>query len=243
MGLHTQLTRFVAWHLTSGVVAAGPFKGLRFTNETAGNALAPKLVGTYELELHGPVHQIIAAAPRRIVNVGAAEGYFAIGFARAVPGVSVVAYEAEVARCDQIRRLAAVNHVPDRVRVEGYCDLETFRKTLETVAPATVVMDIEGGEKELLNLEKVPQLRTCTILVEVHHATHANLEKLLSDRFYGTHKASAIPQRERIAADFLLPLPGWLSPFRASFKRRAMNEKKPPRAVSWLFLEPVAAAS
>src|SRR5437868_4115037 len=116
MGLHTALTRSVVWRLTSGVVASGPFKGLRYTRDVVGSALAPKLVGTYELELQGPVRQIIADAPRNIVNVGAAEGYFAVGFARAIPTASVVAYEGQEKGRKLIGRLAELNGVSERVR-------------------------------------------------------------------------------------------------------------------------------
>lgn len=52
-------------------VVQGPFGGLVYTKEAAGSEFAPKLLGTYESELQGPVAELIAGKPRLIVDIGA----------------------------------------------------------------------------------------------------------------------------------------------------------------------------
>ena len=59
---------------SGGVVRAGPFAGLRYpVAQAAGSSLAPKLLGTYELEIHDFVESAIKKRPTRIVNIGAGE--------------------------------------------------------------------------------------------------------------------------------------------------------------------------
>src|SRR5215218_7302739 len=69
------------------VVRSGPFAGTAYSRDLlvdSGDAVA-KLVGTYEMELHPVVEAWISEPPRRLVNVGAAEGFYAVGFARVLP--------------------------------------------------------------------------------------------------------------------------------------------------------------
>src|SRR5262245_12927877 len=53
----------------------------------------PKLLGTYEVELQPLFEQIVAASPLTVINVGAAEGYYAAGLAVRCPAACVIAYE------------------------------------------------------------------------------------------------------------------------------------------------------
>ena len=71
--------RFVAWHGLT--VSGGPFAGLAYPDR-APISLVPKLLGIYERELHGAIEAAIRAQPGLIVNVGAADGYYAVGLAR-----------------------------------------------------------------------------------------------------------------------------------------------------------------
>jgi len=58
----------------------------------------PKLLGCYEAELH-PVFAKWQAVPfRQVVNVGAAEGYYAVGCARLWPEAQVIAFETNPGR-------------------------------------------------------------------------------------------------------------------------------------------------
>src|SRR4051795_10844916 len=68
--------RFVAWHGLT--VSGGPFAGLVYPDRTP-ISLVPKLLGIYERELHGAIEAAIRAQPDVIVNVGAADGYYAVG--------------------------------------------------------------------------------------------------------------------------------------------------------------------
>ena len=74
-------------------VQTGPFAGMKYVCQSTG-ALCPKLLGCYESELHPAIAKAISRQPKNIINVGCAEGYYAIGMARAKGGAADT-YEAD----------------------------------------------------------------------------------------------------------------------------------------------------
>ena len=77
-------------------VLSGPFKGMRYPLRSSGQGgLLPKLLGTYERELSPAIERLISDRPTLVVNVGAAEGYYAVGLALRAPQAQVIAFEME----------------------------------------------------------------------------------------------------------------------------------------------------
>ena len=165
---------FVAWHGLT--VSGGPFAGLTYPDATP-TSLVPKLLGVYERELHPAIEAAIAARPDRIVNVGAADGYYAVGFARRLPA-PVVAYEADPQQRALLARVAAANGVE-----------LTIRGAAERLPEdaGLVVMDCEGCEAVLL--DPAP-LRTATVIVELHDFV-APTDHLIA-RFAATHEVELV---------------------------------------------------
>ena len=90
--------RLVALH--GRRVLHGPFAGMDYTSEASEGGLAPRLLGTYEAELHPALAAVAARGLQLIYDVGCAEGYYAVGLARAVPGARVRAYGVAEARTE-----------------------------------------------------------------------------------------------------------------------------------------------
>jgi hypothetical protein len=60
-------------------VANGPFKGLRYPSvHTFGSALFPKLLGSYESELHPVLGGMMGNGYTTVVDIGCGEGYCAV---------------------------------------------------------------------------------------------------------------------------------------------------------------------
>lgn len=95
----------------------GPFAGLRYVPESAGSALIPKLLGCYEQELRLVLEALIRGKPRHIVNIGCAEGYYAVGLAWRLPKAEVGAYNSDSRAREFCARLARLNGVEARVRI------------------------------------------------------------------------------------------------------------------------------
>ena len=75
------------------VVQAGPFAGLRFTGQTSEGCTAPRLLGCYEHELHPHIERLIGQTFDALLNIGCADGYYAVGLAMRMPGVPVFAHD------------------------------------------------------------------------------------------------------------------------------------------------------
>jgi hypothetical protein len=169
-------------------VRHGPFAGLRFPPRADGHAsfLAAKLLGAYEREIHAALVEAIAAGPSRVVDVGAAEGYYAVGLAMLVdPRIEVLGFETDAGGRQVCREMAALNGVEGRVRLLGRCDPDALAAELPD--EAFVICDCEGYEVELLDPLRVPRLATATILAELHPLARPEVERVMGDRFGATH--------------------------------------------------------
>lgn len=213
-------------------VLAGPFEGMRYVRSSCGSALLPKLLGTYENELHPAIERLCRLGADVIVDVGAAEGYYVVGMARRAPGARVIGFETNRVGRVLTRRLARVNGVSARVSTRGYCEHEGLREALEGARAPVVICDIEGAELDLLDPREVPALRRCALLVELHEGAKPTERGVLSGRFDETHTIAFVPLAPRSIAD--LPPGITLDPGSVDF---AMDEK---RAIStgWLLMLP-----
>jgi hypothetical protein len=193
----------------SRTVASGPFEGMRYIDRSTCGALVPKLVGTYEQELHAVVEQIKRTPYTRVVVIGSAEGYYAVGLARAMPLVQVHAYDIDERARQNTLETAAINGTASRTIIAGECtheELERFRS--ETVL---VVCDIEGAELGLLDPDKAPSLRSYDMIVELHDAVGATrVRDALKQRFGSSHEIQFVQYTGRTRSNSSV-LPWWLS--------------------------------
>lgn len=175
---------------TGNTVISGPFKGMKFVAHGTHGSLAPKLIGTYESELHGIVETIVTTAYDAVANIGAAEGYYAVGLARRMPKTRALAYDTD-ARAQQVcTAVAAANGVSDRMTVGGTFTHDDFAPLSKS--RAVVLCDIEGAERELIDPERAPALEKLDLLVECHDCMIAGLSDLIAGRFSATHEIQRI---------------------------------------------------
>ena len=215
-------------------VQGGPFRGLHYVDDSICSALAPKILGTYERELAPWIEAMLREPFDLVINVGAAEGYYAVGFAQR-GGVSVVAFEAEAAGRELIARLAARNGVAGRVEVAGACAPANLRHHLAGAARPLVIVDVEGYEATLLEPAAVPDLRRATILVELHEDARPMAE-LLGARFRASHDIAEEQARPRVWAD--LPRSARVLGLAARARFLAAMDEHRPAGMRWWLLRP-----
>jgi hypothetical protein len=110
------------------------------------DSLTAKLVGSYEVEERHPfLERMIAASPPTFIDIGSAEGPYAVGVALKCPATTVHAFDVDnkVAR-RRCRELAAHNEVLERVFVHARCSGATFAEP--PPRGGFVVSDCEGAE-------------------------------------------------------------------------------------------------
>ena len=198
-------------------VLLGPFAGMRypFSFLPRNLFLGPPQVGSYEGELHPTIERIVAAAPQALVNVGAAEGYYAVGFAHRLEQLEVIAFEAEPQVADAGRRLARLNGVAGRIEWRGRCtaaELAALGPRLEGRS-VCVLMDCEGCEAELADPGLAAWIESASLLVELHTAIDPEIESRLERRLAATHATEVVRAR-----------PPWASQWEELMRLRALRQ-------------------
>ena len=215
------------------MVAQGPFRGMRYVSLSFGSAFLPKILGTYESELNPAVESICLARCDRIVDIGTAEGYYAVGMALRNPGAQLVGFELSRAARSVLRKLARCNGVSGRIKLLDRCTPEKLRAVLAGAIRPAVICDCEGAEDELLDPDRIPLLKRALILVEIHDGMVPGIAQRVEERFTATHEIQVIDSRERSCED--LPAGHDLPPDEAA---EAMYENR--RHAQWFFMTPRA---
>ena len=153
---------------TGSTVVSGPFAGLKYGDVSQGSAYIPKLLGIYERELTPQVAEIVLLHPKLIVDIGAAEGYYAVGLARLLPEARVIGFEMDASGRNALSGTVARNECAERVEVRGKCEPHDLAEALGHEDSAVVICDVEGYEEVLLDPVEVPRLTNTAILVELH---------------------------------------------------------------------------
>jgi len=186
-----------------GRVVSGPFAGIVLDlSPVSQRHLLSYLLGTTELEIRLAVERIVARGYGTILNIGAADGYYAIGFAVRSPGTRIVAYEAKQDLHPALARIARLNGVAERIDIRGLCDRDELRRALRRDPDALVLMDIEGAEMAVLDPRAVPELAAADVLVETHDVFAPGCTEALIARFSPTHHIERYRQRPRVLADY-----------------------------------------
>jgi hypothetical protein len=211
-------------------VRGGPFAGMTYPQAAVARVsyLPAKLLGAYESE----IGSFLGAADGfdLFVDVGSADGYYCVGMALRHPEVQVIGYETDRFQRAICRQLIDANGVSLDIR--GTASHEALNEL--PVGRMLLLCDVEGYEYELMDPERIPRLRTATMIVEVHPWVRENLVGVVADRFEGSHEINVIKGTPRYAGAYS-ELADW-SPDLASM---AITEGRSDPAV-WLILMPRA---
>jgi SAM-dependent methyltransferase len=166
-------------------VKYGPFAGTIYPLESAlSRHSIPKLLGSYEEELHDVIKIIEKRKYDLVIDVGCAEGYYAVGLARLLR-THVLAYDPEPLERSYCESAARLNNVADLVELRDLfrpADIRQFRGRR-----VLCVCDCEGFEAELFNADTIPDVADWDLLIELH----GNAEKQLMGLAW-PHKISTI---------------------------------------------------
>jgi SAM-dependent methyltransferase len=185
------------------VLPHGPFAGMHYAVAASEGAAAPRMLGLYEHALAPVIEEIVARAYPLVVDVGCAEGYYAVGLARRMPGSRVIARDMDPAAREACAALARANGVSHRIEVGGLFGAADF--DIAMTADTVVICDIEGAEDALLDPETAPGLLHADIHVEAHDCFRPGLADRLTERFAPSHEVRRIGRS--LAFD---GLPDWM---------------------------------
>jgi hypothetical protein len=175
------------------VVKNGPFKGMRYPSKrSAGSALFPKLLGSYEAELHETINYAIDKEYTDIIDVGCAEGYYAVGMAIRLVDSNIYAYDTNPKALVLSNDMFKLNNIDSgRVFTGGLCDEKTLMD-IPIREKALIICDCEGCERNLFTQKSVEFLSSHDLLIETHDLFDIEISSYLSKLFKDTHKLSVI---------------------------------------------------
>jgi precorrin-6B methylase 2 len=176
-------------------IYGGPFKGMAYVGRPSEGALMPRLLGCYESELHPHLDRLLARQPEQILDIGCAEGYYAVGLARRALQATIHAFDTDPAAREACADLALRNEVEARVKVGGLFEPTAFesfrgRRTL-------VIVDTEGAEVDILQPALSPALAGMAIVVETHDLHRKGALATLVERFAETHEIVRVDQQPK----------------------------------------------
>jgi hypothetical protein len=167
------------------VVLDGPFKGLKYCKDACVTFPPSKRMGSYECELTDVVEHIVSNNYDRIVDVGSAEGYYAVGLLTRTKSSLMFAYETTSGDREWLFKNAQLNGVADRLTIGEFCTPDFLQTTIQ--GRTFVFSDCEGYEDTLFDLEACPLLATTDMLIECHDDTVPGITNKLQTMFAATH--------------------------------------------------------
>ena len=216
--------------ISSGKVLSGPFTGMTLSEHSAwgDGDRASKLLGSYELSLEKYIVKAVDRQPDVVINVGCAEGYYAVGLARLLPNAMVYAFDIDTRAQGWCSKAAEKNGVGERVVVGGLCTVKELSARSRKGGRTLVVMDCEGAEFDLLDPVRVPELCCSDILVETHDFITPGLTEILQQRFAHSHDVTCISQGARDPNSFAI-MNDW-----SELERYLVLSEDRPSNMKWL---------
>ena len=218
------------------VVLSGPFKELIYYNKSVWGLITSKWIGSYEEELHSVLSKIIRIGYLRIIDVGAAEGYYAVGLAKTCPSSKVLAFDIDPIARLRMKQLRDLNSISN-LEISSYCSHEILS---DSILPelTLLICDIEGYEYELLDLDKVSKLAKTDILVEIHgfeELSSCSVKHEISARFASTHNIVEFQVTQRDPQKYSQTIQN-LQTIPLALIEKAMEEHR-FKSQEWLWLE------
>jgi len=144
----------------------GPFAGTIYPLEAALSRISiPALLGSYEHELHDVIKTIARRKYDLVIDIGSAEGYYAVGLAKLL-GIKVLAFDPEPrerAFCEMAARLNKVDSLVELRQLFHASDIAQFRDLR-----VLCICDCEGFEAEIFTSSTIQDVKSWDLLVELH---------------------------------------------------------------------------
>ena len=218
-------------------VQGGPFKGLKYDKSVAlGSMWSPKILGCYEAELHPAFTAWLGMQWNSVLDIGCAEGYYAVGLAL-FQEAPVIAYDIDPAARIACRDLARINGVAGKVAIREtftLSDLASFGPDQQLL----IICDCEGAEKHIFH-PSVPgfsRLATCHLLIELHDFVEVGVSTYIRDLFTPTHDIDLVPSVDDLVRPRVFPCEAIKD---LSYEQQVrLQAEDRPRAMEWAILRP-----
>lgn len=183
-------------------IKRGVFKDMIYPSlESYSSVLAAKLLGAYEIELSEVIEETLQKPYKNVLDIGCAEGYYAVGYALRLPEVKVHAFDINTETLSMCKEMAIVNRVNNKIEYYNKCTPE-FLANSDFSEPTLIISDCEGYELELFSSEIVKNLKNCDLIIELHEKVHPDIVNILTNVFNKTHNIKLIHGKIRNISEY-----------------------------------------
>jgi len=230
------LTRIASDLFPNLTVASGPFRGMRYPRlQSVGSALLPKLLGSYESELHAAIEELLAHEYTAVVDVGCAEGYYAVGLGLRLRNAAIYAFDTDPRARPACAEMAKLNGVDGRIHIGSMCDKNALR-SLPLGARALIITDCEGYEVELFDDEMAQFLARHSLIIEAHDFIKIDISSRLRGIFSRTHHVRSVKSIDDIQKAHIYQYEQ-LGKFDTNERYLILSERR-PAIMEWLIMTP-----
>ena len=214
----------------------GPYKGLKYPrlSHKGELILASKYLGTFEAEIVPFIESTHQRRYNQIHNIGAADGYYAVGSALRHPEAHVVAWEMLPYFSQVTKAVADANGVADRLELRGICEVDSLMSSSSAGGRTLIICDCEGAEDVLMDPEVLRGLAPYDLIIECHEMFAPGVTQRIRDRFALTHDIDEVETRLRSIEDVPLEILDILPRGKGEIVR-AIEEPRQYR-MTWLFI-------
>lgn len=202
-------------------------------------SLTPKLMGTYEQELQSQLSQFPIFD--LVIDVGAAEGWYAVGLLHRRLVRKVIAFEmSEDGRKNLLANVRRNNLLPDSIEVRGECTAAGLQSMLRSLPTDSnfrllIICDCEGFEGKLLDADTLKLCASAYLMIETHDFYVPKVHEKLAKCLAASHVVTDLRPVRRSRKN-LPPTVPWL--FRLPpVGRLLMAERRCP-GIAWLVAVP-----
>ena len=168
------------YDMYAGTISYGPFKNLILDRDPwwGKEDLGGLILGVYEKEVLKIIEKIKPGDYERFIDIGAADGYYACGLLFSGKIKRAICFEKSLVGQKTIKKNWIKNGSPGHLTIHSEANETTIKKISGMGDRKTLILiDIEGGEFELLSSLFIKNIAKSTIIIEVHNWVDNFLDK------------------------------------------------------------------
>ncbi len=151
-------------------VQYGPFRGMKIAKVRSWEVeygLTNKILGTYEKQILNILIKF-SKNSNTFIDIGAADGFFVVGMSFKNIFKNIYAFEINSRSQEIIKLNQKLNKCKQNIRVNGEANYLKLKRIIRLKKKCTILVDIEGGEFELLSIKVLELLKHCNVVCEMH---------------------------------------------------------------------------